>query len=368
MRLNSISEFKEFIKKFTNKKIFLITGHNSYRLSTAKNKFDKLFKNLNIFFYYKKNNFPEIEELKKIISSISQFQPDLILAIGGGAVMDYSKIASCYSETKNLKKELISGRQNLKKKFYLAVVPTTAGSGAEVTSNAVMYIKNNKYSFEGNELIPNTYFLIPELIIKNNKKIKASSGFDAISQALESLISNKSSNKSIKYAINSLDICLENYINYLQRPNKNNSSLMLYGSMLAGQAINISKTTAPHAISYPFTSIYKISHGHAVSLTLEKFLKFNYYNKNKAICDFDLNQRYNLIFKVFKVKNIIELENKIKNIKKLANLEDNFKKLKININNDYYKILSGVNLLRLKNNPIKLEKKDLKIILLNKSL
>ena len=137
---------------------------------------------------------------------------------------------------------------------------------------------------------------------------------------------------------------------------------------MAGKAINISKTTAPHAISYPFTSLFNISHGHAVSLTLEKFLKFNFYNQNKAICDFNLNERYKKIFKIFKVKDIQELEFKIKKIKKLANLEDDFKRLKINIKEDYNKIISGVNILRLKNNPVKLEKKDLKFILLNKNL
>ena len=53
---------------------------------------------------------------------------------------------------------------------------------------------------------------------------------------------------------------------------------MCFAANLAGKAINISRTTAPHAVSYPFTSLYNISHGHAVSLTLEKFLKFNFIN------------------------------------------------------------------------------------------
>ena len=67
---------------------------------------------------------------------------------------------------------------------------------------------------------------------------------------------------------------------------------MCVAANLSGKAINISKTTAPHAVSYPFTSLYNVSHGHAVSLTLEKFLKFNFINYKKAKCNFDIKKRY----------------------------------------------------------------------------
>ena len=67
---------------------------------------------------------------------------------------------------------------------------------------------------------------------------------------------------------------------------------MSIAAMLSGRAISISKTTAPHALSYPFTSLYNISHGHAVSLTLEKFLKFNFVNSKRSLSNFNLNDRY----------------------------------------------------------------------------
>ena len=63
---------------------------------------------------------------------------------------------------------------------------------------------------------------------------------------------------------------------------------MAIASNFAGKAINISKTTAPHATSYPFTSIYNISHGHAVGLFFERFFKFNFDNRNKSETSFDL--------------------------------------------------------------------------------
>ena len=73
------------------------------------------------------------------------------------------------------------------------------------------------------------------------------------------------------YAQKSLEFSLKHYVDYLNNPNIENSFYMAMAANFSGKAINISKTTAPHAISYPFTSFYKIPHGHAVSLTLNEF-------------------------------------------------------------------------------------------------
>ena len=136
----------------------------------------------------------------------------------------------------------------------LAVVPTTAGSGAEVTSNSVIYVNGVKHSFESELLIPDVFFLIPEFLLSAPNKIKASSGFDAIAQALESLVSKKSNEKSVEYASKSLKISINNYTLFLNNPDLKNAAEMSIAANLAGKAISISKTTAPHATSYPFSS------------------------------------------------------------------------------------------------------------------
>ena len=274
-------------------------------------------------------------------------------------------MANVIEVTKNLDKKIINYSYPIKKKLTeLIAIPTTAGSGAEVTSNAVIYIDKIKYSLESEILKPDYFFLIPKLVIKATKKIKSSAGFDAIAQAVESLISKKSTPQSINFARKSLDISLKYYLDYLKKPNFENTSAMCLATNLSGKAISISKTTAPHAISYPFTSLYNISHGHAVSLTLEKFLKFNFINYKKANCNFDLNLRYKSIFNIFGVRGIIELENFFIEMKKKAKLEDNFKKLKINLDSNIDRLIDGINLLRLQNNPINLNKNDIKTILL----
>ena len=126
----------------------------------------------------------------------------------------------------------------------------------------------------------------------------------------------------------------------------------------------ISKTTAPHAVSYPFTSLFNISHGHAVSLTLSKFILFNYQNIEAADCSFNLKQRFKIIFDLTKTSNINDLKNYIDQISKKSKLENNFEKLGININNSLDKILKDVNDQRLANNPVKIKKENIKSILL----
>ena len=130
-------------------------------------------------------------------------------------------------------------------------------------------------------------------------------------------------------------------------------------SNLAGKAISISKTTAPHAASYPFTSLFNISHGHAVGLFFENFFKFNFDNLDRAETSFNLKKRFDLIFSLIDVKNIDSFNSKISSIKKQAKLEDNLNKLNIDIQKNSEKIIKGINLLRLGNNPVKINGNDI---------
>ena len=358
--INSFEDIKKFINDKGFNKIFILCGKKSFVISGANNLFKKFISDKEVKFFYKNSEFPILEELIKIINEIKRFKPDLILAVGGGTVIDYAKIANVVDVRSDLENLIINYNYPFKKKFTrLAVFPTTAGSGAEVTSNAVIYVNQIKYSFESELLIPDNFFLIPEFLISAPNKIKASAGFDAIAQAVESLVSKKSNEESLKYATKSLKISIKSYNSFLNSPNLTKASEMIIASNLAGKAINISKTTAPHASSYPFTSLFNISHGHAVSLFFENFFKFNYDNLNKSETSFNLEKRFELIFKLFNVKNINDFCSKITSIKRKAQLEDNLKTLNININEYSDKIIKGINLLRLGNNPVKINDKDI---------
>ncbi len=358
--INSLDDIRKFINDKSYKKIFLLCGKKSFETSGAQNFFNNITNEKELKFFQKKSELPILEELINIINNIKNFKPDLILAVGGGAVIDYAKIANVVDVRPDLADLIVNYCYPFKKKYSkLAVIPTTAGSGAEVTSNAVIYVDGIKHSFESELLIPDNFFLIPEFLINAPNKIKASAGFDAIAQALESMVSKKSNEISLEYAVKSLKISINSYISFLENPNLKNASEMSIASNLAGKAISISKTTAPHAASYPFTSLFNISHGHAVGLFFERFFKFNYDNLNNSETFFDLKKRFNLIFDLFEVNNIYNFNSKITLIKKKAKLEDNMVALNIDINKSSEKIINGINLLRLGNNPVRINGNDI---------
>ena len=168
-----------------------------------------------------------------------------------------------------------------------------------------------------------------------------------------------------------MNIYRSNYLT-ISKINKNNNFLnyieyfklkFLYKDSLKNISLIITKIIKFYIRS--FTSIYNISHGHAVSLTLNKFINFNYKNKDKSDSHFNLDERYKMMFNLSKSKNLNSFDQFISNLKQKANLENDFNKLGINIEKDFSKIISGVNILRLSNNPIKLDKEDLKRIILN---
>ena len=357
--ISSSEDILKYINDKSFKKIFVLCGKKSFVNSGAENLL-KNISNKEIKLFYKKSEIPILEELIEIIKDIKNFKPDLFLAIGGGAVIDYAKIANVVDIRPDLAELIVNYTYPFKKKYTkLAVIPTTAGSGAEVTSNAVIYVDGIKHSFESELLMPDHFFLIPEFLISAPNKIKASSGFDAIAQALESLVSRKSNDKSVEYASKSLRVSVNSFISFINEPNMKNATEMSIASNLAGKAISISKTTAPHAASYPFTSLFNISHGHAVSLFFEKFFKFNYENIDKSETSFDLKKRFDLIFNLFDVQDINGFNSKISLIKKSANLEDDLTKFNIDIIKSSEVVLKGINLLRLVNNPVKIDGKDI---------
>lgn len=367
IKKNNSRDLKKILNKARYNKILIITGKNSFVKSGAKKIILNFLKKKKIKIFYKKLKIPDLRELKKAIKLIKVFRPNLIVSIGGGATLDLSKIANVLYDVENLENKILINNYYINKRFCdLIAIPTTAGSGAEVTSNAVLYIKNKKFSVEDDLIKPNDSFIFPELIISNTFKTKVSSAFDALSQAVESLISVRSSEKSIKFSIKSIQFFLENYNSYVRSNNLSNTYNMCLSAYYSGKAISITKTTAPHAVSYPFTSYFGVDHGHAVSLTLAEFLKFNYDNYDKSVTNFNLIKRYEILFNLFKVKNIDEFINKLNEIKKVFELENNLIKINRNIPNKIDLILSNVNVQRLTNNPVRVTRKNIVNILKQK--
>ena len=353
----------EILKTKGYKKIFILSGEQSFKFSKAKNFFKKIFKEKLTKVFFKKFKNPKILELNIILKSINSFNPDLIFAIGGGSVIDYAKLTSNIIGRKKANITKLKNKFFLKKKVPVWAFPTTAGSGAEATEFSVIYSGNKKFSIKKKTMLPDKYFHIPELAMNSKKHIRSASALDSISQALESSFSRSSNKLSFQYSLKSLELSLKYIRSYLLKPDKQNTKKMLYAAYLSGKAINIAKTNGPHALSYFFSEKYLLNHGHAVFLTTPEFIFFNYNNLKKSKCDFDLKNRYDHIFKIFKVKNIYELYNQLIYLRKLAKLEFDFKKLNIDIKKIRKKVVLSVNKERLKNNPIDISSEDIYKIL-----
>lgn len=364
---------KDQIKKDAPKKIFLVTGKESYYKSGANIFIDCL---LDGFSFIRYNNFkenPQIDEAQIGIKIFNENNCDYIISIGGGSVIDMAKLITIGQANGCDLRELIFNKdKRISKGEKFIAIPTTAGSGSEATHFAVLYIENKKYSIAHSEfMLPDIVALVPSLSLSNSKKQTALSGVDAFSQAIESYWSNNSTIESRNYSIEAINIILNNLPNAVNENCEFSKEKLLLGSYLAGRAINIAKTTGAHALSYTFTSKYKIPHGQAVALTLIEWLEFNCNIKPSNIVD---NRGFDYVNKTMtSLKMLLSgSENTSITVNKLniffhtINISTSI--ADFNINSDDFKfIVENVNLERLKNNPILVNETDLYTIL-NRSL
>ena len=225
---------------------------------------------------------PTLELLETIIQKVTVENTSAVLAIGGGSALDSGKvIAKCvtapdgWSLSDHLREEVsIHSRPPLP----LYTIPTTSGTGAEVTPFATVWDdKNNKkYSLTTPDMFPSVAIVDPLLTLGMPEELTISTGLDAISQALES-IWNKSCNPiTLSWAISSLQLSLPSLADTVTYPD--NIELrcnMSQASLLAGMAISHTRTALAHSMSYPLTSHYGLPHGIACSFMLPALIDFN---------------------------------------------------------------------------------------------
>jgi len=163
-------------------------------------------------------------------------------------------------------------------------MPTTAGSGAEATNFSVIYIKGIKYSFYHPKLLAKNIICDVTLVKNAPDYIFSCSCIDALVQLIEPIWALKDSPKSNKYSFLSLNYLWHNIENAILKRDPIAIANIVKGSYYAGRTINLSKTTANHALSYKITTLYDIPHGHCLKMLLHKIIKLHekIINKNKS--------------------------------------------------------------------------------------
>ena len=358
---NSLKNIKKIISNLDAKKILLVTGKGSYKKSGSEEKLIQYLGDAVIkrFFDFEPN--PNIKDVLVGINIISTFKPDLVIAVGGGSVIDIAKLINIFAVHVAKEKEIyefVNESSSVKQAgLPLIAIPTTSGTGSEATHFAVVYIGNKKYSFAHKYVLPDFSIIDPSLSYSNPAYIKACSGFDALSQAIESFWAVGSTEESRSYSREAIKIILNSIEMAVLESDKKSMDRMSLAANLAGKAINISKTTAAHAVSYPITKFLGIPHGHAVALTLGSFFVINSHYSESQLNDSRGIQYFDNISKellnLFDCSESEQVSQRLNQIMANIGLEANLKSIFSKKNIDYELIKKEINLERLNNNPVK---------------
>jgi alcohol dehydrogenase class IV len=349
------------------KNIFLVTNNDSY-FSSGNNKLLEtvLIKgNCNFYRHYGFEVNPKIEDVQKGIDEFQSATFDAIIAIGGGSAMDMAKLIKTLYLAKGTLVDCVKNNQLPDESpIPLIAIPTTSGSGSEATQFAVVYIEKQKFSLVHDSALPDIAIIDPIFTYNLPATVTAYTGMDALCQAVESYWSVASTDESKKHSAKAISLILDHLANAVNHPDLPSRQAMAEAAYFAGCAINITKTTAPHALSYPITTYYNVPHGHAVALTLGIFLVHNY-----ALTDADLNdirgvsyvkKSLDQLCNIFQTDNPQSASESIQQLMHNIGLETSFCKLGID---DISLIVNKVNPARLQNNPRQVSINDITLIL-----
>lgn len=225
---------------------------------------------------------PDIDAIDITAERLRHVAPDCLVGLGGGSSLDTAKALArilTQPEETTLSGHLREGLPfENERALPVITVPTTAGTGAEVTPFATVwdFQGRKKHSLTGNDLFPIKAILDPTLTLCLPESLTISSGLDAISHAFESVWNKNANPVSIGLATQSLTISLKTLPELKKRPHDlANRSAMMSASLLAGMAISQTRTALAHSISYPLTLGFDLPHGIACSFTLPELLKYN---------------------------------------------------------------------------------------------
>ena len=271
------------IVNLLGKNIFVITDEGLTELGLYDKTIKKLQSYSNINIFNKVESDPSKSTLLKAFEEATDFKSTGVLGFGGGSSMDVAKLISLLLGS-NQNIDTIWGVNNAKgPRIPLVLIPTTAGTGSEVTPISIITMDDKEKKGVSSKLIlPDLAILDPLLTINLPPNITASTGIDAMVHAIEAYTSINPNNNPISKmlsieALKFLGSSIKTAV--FDGHNINARSNMLFGSMLAGKAFANSPVAAVHALAYPIGGLFNISHGLSNSLVLPSVMKFNSINE-----------------------------------------------------------------------------------------
>lgn len=340
------------LKNFSGTKVAVI--HGTSLSAYAKEKLSATFAALDIKFFLRSwKNEPSLNTIQQTLSEIESYKPDVILAIGGGSVIDGAKVVRTFYEfpyysNKRRNNDMLS----FSTKFI--AVPTTIGSGAEISSSAVLYneAEKTKEFIVSHSYIPDVIVLDPNLIIESSNDILFQSMLDAISHIVEGYVSKIDNIIINAYAEKALQLVNQNWKIFFEEKNTEAALNLQLASVWAGAVQNHCIVGAAHGLAHQLSS-YGFGHSSAIGLVLDQVIVAN---SN----DSETNRKYDSLSKAAGLNNgkdgLLALILKIKEIANLDRETQKFLKLRPEILSNELFFKNALADLGAKGNPIPLSR------------
>jgi alcohol dehydrogenase class IV len=308
---------------------------------------------------------PLYEQVCKGIDLLKSEQCDAILAVGGGSAIDVAKCIKLAILAKEgnaaIIPPLVSTRVECDgKELPFIAIPTTAGTGSESTHNAVMYYEGVKQTVTNDGILPDVAILEPKVLKTLPLYQKKCTMLDALCQGIESWWSVNSTEESYEYSRMAIELIMTNWRKYIFENDDDAAANIMLGANYGGRAINITATTAAHAMSYKITSLYKFPHGHAVAIGLPEIWQYMLDHMDKCLDSRGgayLSDIFSQISSAMGCTTPADAIVKFREMLAEMNIQN---PVSDNRASDICLLSSSVNPIRLKNNPVKLDDQTIK--------
>lgn len=276
---NCIERNAEILKPLGRKAI-LVTGKTSATACGAENdikaELHAMDISFDIFNHVECN--PSIENIRDGAAMAQKIMADIVIGIGGGSPLDAAKAIAVLATNPVDNDAVFSGNFS-RPVLPIIAVPTTAGTGSEVTPYAILTDKTieNKHNMSCKAMFPAAAFLDPRYTASLSRDLTVHTALDALSHAVEGYLSKRATPLSDMHALNSIRIIGQQLPHLIQNPTIIDSTIrrqLMYASLLAGIVIAHTGTTVMHAMGNPLTYFKGIHHGRANGLLFSEYLKF----------------------------------------------------------------------------------------------
>lgn len=273
---NALEFLLQSISKFKIQKPLIVTDQGVVKSGTIQHVLNLLEVEYSIYDSVKPE--PELEQVQDCINFYRENQSDAVLAVGGGSALDIAKCVAALAGQNGDIREFIGTDKITSRDIPLIVIPTTSGTGSEVTNIAILSDTENqmKQGIVSDFLLPDVAIVSPVMSVSCPASVTAASGVDALVHAIEAYISVNHSDITDALALQAIELIVE----YLPQAYALPSNLiarekMATASLMAGLAFGNAGVGAVHALAYPLGGKYKMAHGVSNALMLPYVLKWN---------------------------------------------------------------------------------------------